>query len=207
MTTSPTTPITWQHIKNAYTYEEYRQMGRDLVSQGKTTGNVQSEKYIEYSKLNDHRMTRLDKQAVITEETKLALKSLTQPMIWVVLTELWCGDAAQNIPVLAKMEAESRGKIRLLLMLRDENPEVIDGYLTNGAKAIPKLVALADKTREELFTWGPRPVPAKQIMLDWRAAGSSPEVDYKKDIQYWYLRDNGQTLQREMVELVRTFVI
>ncbi|HYG15232.1 MAG TPA: thioredoxin family protein, partial [Bacteroidia bacterium] len=100
-------------------------------------------------------------------------------------------------------EALNRGKIRLLLMLRDENPEIMDAYLTNGSRSIPKLIALADKTREELFTWGPRPAPVQQIMLNWRAAGSPEEVDYKKDIQYWYLRDNGQELQKELVELMK----
>jgi hypothetical protein len=201
------TAITREHTKNGFTYEEYRQMGKDLLGQNKTTGNNQSESYIGYSKLNDHRMDRLDKTLTINDELTKLIKSIKRPMIWVVLTELWCGDAAQNLPALAKMEEVKPGKVRLLLLLRDENPEVMDAYLTNGSKSIPKLIALDGETREELFTWGPRPKEAQQIMDDYKTAGSPADVDYKKDIQVWYIQNHTAALQKEFAELLTPYTV
>lgn len=199
-------PITREHTRNGYTYDEYRQMCKDLLAQNKTTGPNQSEKYLEYSRLNQHRMDRLDKTVVINDELSKLIKNIKRPMVWVVLTELWCGDAAQNLPAFAKMEAIKPGKIRLVLLLRDENPEIMDAYLTNGAKSIPKLIALDGETLEELFTWGPRPASAQQIMLDYKAAGSPPDVDYKKDIQVWYIKNHTEALQTEYMQLLAPFI-
>ena len=199
------TPITRAHIKNGFTYEEYRQMGKDLPSQGKTTGQNQSESYLHYSKLNDQRMQRMDKTVEINPQLQSIIKKLKRQMIWVILTELWCGDAAQNVPVLAKMEEVKRGKIRLVLLLRDENPEIMEAYLTNGGKSIPKLIALDAETNEVLFTWGPRPKEAQQIMDDYKAAGEPADVDYKKDIQVWYIQNHSKALQQEFEELLQPY--
>lgn len=199
--------ITREHIRNGYTYEEFRQMAKDLLAQNKTTGPNQSEKYLEYSRLNDHRMDRGDKTFVINDELSKIIKSIKRQMVWVVLVELWCGDVAQNLPALAKMEAVRPGKIRLSLLLRDENPEIMDGYLTNGSRSIPKLIALDAETMEELFVWGPRPASAQQILHDFRAAGSPADVDYKKDIQIWYIKNHTEELQKEFIELLRPFSV
>lgn len=207
METNIMTPITNEHIKNGFAYDEFRQMGKDLLAQNKTTGSNHSEGYMHYSKLNDHRMDRLDKTVTINDEVITALKSIKRPMVWVVLSELWCGDAAQNVPVLAKMADASKNKVRLSLLLRDENPEVMDAYLTNGGKSIPKLIALDAETREELFTWGPRPREAQQILIDFRAAGSPADVDYKKDIQIWYIKNHAQGLQSEFLDLIKPYTV
>lgn len=200
------TPITRSDVKDGYTYDEYRLMGKDLLSQNKTTGSNQSEAFLHYSKLNDQRMDRLDKTAVITDELTALIKNIKRPMVWVVLTELWCGDAAQNVPVLAKMAAVKNGsRIRLSLLLQDENPELMDAYLTNGSKSIPKLIALDAETMEELFVWGPRPKSAQQIMLDYRATGSPADVDYKKDIQVWYIKNHTEELQQEFTALIKPY--
>jgi hypothetical protein len=199
------TPITRAHVKDGFSYEEYRLMGKDLLSQNKTTGPDQSEKLLNYSKLNDQRMDRLDKTVVINDDLKALIKNIKRPMVWVVLTELWCGDAAQNLPAFAKMAAVKNGRIWLSLSLRDENPELMDAYLTNGSRSIPKLIALDSETMEELFVWGPRPKSAQQIMLDYRAAGSPADVDYKKDIQVWYIKNHTEELQQEFAELIKPY--
>ena len=62
----------------------------------------QSEDLLNYSKLNDRRMTRLDKTIQLSHETLLALKKNDKPITWLVLTEGWCGDAAQALPVINK---------------------------------------------------------------------------------------------------------
>jgi hypothetical protein len=205
METDIMTPITKEHIKNGFTYDEFRQMGKDLLAENKTTGNNQSESYLYYSNLNDKRMDRLDKTVTLNDELVHALQNIQRPMVWVVLTELWCGDAAQNVPAIAKMAYANKNKVQLSLLLRDENPEIMDAYLTNGGKSIPKLIALDAETHEELFTWGPRPKEAQQILIDYRAAGSPADVDYKKDIQVWYIKNHTQGLQSEFLELISPY--
>ncbi len=207
METKIMTSITNEHIKNGFSYDEFRQLGKDLLAQNKTTGNNQGETYIHFSNLNNRRMDRLDKTVTINSEVITALRAIKRPIVWVVLVELWCGDAAQNVPILAKMAAASKSKVHLSLLLRDDNPEVMDAYLTNAGKSIPKLIALDGETREELFTWGPRPKEAQQILKDFRAAGSPADVDYKKDIQVWYIKDHAQSLQSEFLEIIKPYTI
>lgn len=207
MQTNIMTTITTEHIKNGYAYDEFRQLGKDLLSQNKTTGSNHSEMYLHYSNLNDKRMDRIDKTTTINDDLVAALRAIKRPMVWVILTELWCGDAAQNVPVFAKMADASKARVRLSLLLRDENPEVMDAYLTNGGKSIPKLIALDAETREELFTWGPRPKEAQQILKDFRDAGSPEDVDYKLEIQKWYIKDHSQGLQNEFLETITPYTV
>jgi hypothetical protein len=114
-----------------------------------------------------------------------------------VLAESWCGDAAQNLPVFAKI-AEANSNITIRILLRDENEELMNQYLTNGGKSIPKLICI-DKDFNELGTWGPRPT----FLQDWlykEKTSPTMEIDeLKAQFQVWYTKDKGQTLQREMV--------
>ena len=142
-------------LENTYTYQEYRDLVKDLLAEGKSTGPEQSDYILNYSKLNNSRMKRLDKTTKISDETAQKIQKLATPQTWLVLTEGWCGDAAQNLPVIHKM-AELNKNINLKLVLRDENLELMDLFLTNGGRSIPKLIAL-DTDNNVIDTWGPRP--------------------------------------------------
>src|SRR5699024_4699032 len=131
-------------IENAMDYEAYREMIDDLLAEGKTTGDNHDDEMIEYTRMNVQRMKRLDKQVELTDDLKDVLQENDRELIWLVLTEAWCGDAAQNIPVLAKMAQES-DKITLKLVLRDEHPDIMDQYLTNGDVQFPSWFALMPK--------------------------------------------------------------
>jgi len=192
--------ITKKYIEDAFSYEEYRQMGKDLLSQGKTTGPNQGEDYLNYSRLNDKRMDRLDKTQELTEETKRAMKGILSPQHWVVITELWCGDAAINLPVIELMAAQSK-RVRLSIILRDENTEVIDEYLTEGARSIPKLIML-DTDYTELAVWGPRPQAAQDIMLEWKKTGNEDKSAMLEAVQHWYMKDKGVSVQEEIIALL-----
>ncbi len=125
----------------SYTYDQFLDLLDDLLTEGKTTGANQSEEYLHYAKLNLQRMRRWNK----TYETGSGLMALIKkqkPQEWWVITEGWCGDSAQNLPAIVKMAAASSGKIKLRIVLRDENPEIMDQYLTNGtSRSIPILVS------------------------------------------------------------------
>ncbi len=172
------------------------------MAQNKTTGTDQSEAMVNYGKLNLQRMQRLEKTVIISNELKSCIEHLNKKLIFLVITEGWCGDAAQNVPVFSFMENIS-SNIELKLLLRDENPELIDKYLTNGARAIPKLICLEKDTLKELFVWGPRPEPCQKIMLEMKAKNADSKVKAEA-IHLWYARDKTATLQKEILELLKS---
>ena len=127
-------------LQNTLSYQEYITTVKELLAQGKSTGYEQSEALTNYSLLNDRRMKRLDKTIKLSIETVQEIKTIKEPQTWLVITEGWCGDAAQNLPVINKIAALNEN-IDLKLVLRDEHLELMDLFLTNGGRAIPKLIA------------------------------------------------------------------
>lgn len=195
--------ITESHVQKGISYKEYRKMIDALLAEGKTTGENHSKDMLHYTELNIQRMNRVEKTEKLSEEMLKTIDNFDSKMVWVVMTEAWCGDAAQNVPMLAKI-ADSTDKIDLKLLLRDEYPEVMDEYLTNGGRSIPKLVALNSETLDELFTWGPRPEPVQSVMIDFK---NNPKGRTRQEviveIQKWYAKDKGRTLQNELVDLMK----
>ena len=189
-----------QRLAKSYSYQEYRKLVSDLLAEGKSTGPNQTEDLTHYSMLNVKRMDRLDKKIELSEATKLRLQKLDKKQLWLVLTEGWCGDAAQNLPVIEKMAKQS-SHIELRLILRDENPEVMNLFLTNGAQAIPKLISF-DEELNVLFTWGARPSIATQMVTDYKAKHGKLDPEFKKNLQVWYNKDKGQNVQSDVVTLI-----
>lgn len=188
-------------LNKAISYQEYRDLVSGLLAEGKSTGPNQSDALLNYSKLNDKRMKRLDKTVKLTEETKSFIENINTPQTFLVLTEGWCGDAAQNIPVLNKI-AELNKNISLKLVLRDENPLLMDQFLTNGGKAIPKMIVL-DEEKNVVDTWGPRPTIATKMVKDYKEANGSLDADFKKDLQVWYNKDKGVNVQEDIVNILK----
>ncbi len=194
--------ITRDQLSRAMTYEQYGNLLRDLLSKGRTTGPNQSEAYLSYAKINLQRMARLDKTVNIDPGLKSALNNINNHYTWLVLTEGWCSDAAQNLPIISAIE-KLCPRISLRLLLRDENPELMDQYLTGTSRAIPKLICVEDDTLRELFTWGPRPAAAQTLMLDLKSK-NTPSAERSLEIQKWYNADKTSTIQSEFLELIQT---
>ncbi|CAM1342700.1 thioredoxin family protein [Tenacibaculum aestuarii] len=190
-----------ESLERALSYTEYRNLVSTLLTEGKSTGPNQSEDLLNYSKLNDKRMKRLDKTIKLTEETIAKIKDVKEPQTWLVLTEGWCGDAAQNIPVIHKITAENPN-IDFKLVLRDENLELMDAFLTNGGRSIPKLIALNEK-KEVINTWGPRPTEATQMVADYKAKNGSLDAEFKEDLQVWYNKNKGENTQEDIISMLQ----
>lgn len=189
-----------QRLATSYSYQEYRKLVSDLLAEGKSTGPNQTEDLTHFSMLNVKRMDRLDKKIELSEDTILRLQKLDKKQLWLVLTEGWCGDAAQNLPIIEKIAKQS-SHIELRLILRDENPEVMNLFLTNGARAIPKLISF-DEELNVLFTWGARPSIATQMVTDYKAKHGKLDPEFKKNLQVWYNKDKGQNVQSDVVTLI-----
>lgn len=193
--------ITIADIANAMTYSEYRQLIDILLEQGKSTGENQSEGLTHYSKMNVQRMKRWDKTSKILPELEELVKSVDERWTWLILTEGWCGDAAQNIPTIVKI-AELNPNINTLFLLRDENLHIIDEYLTNGGRSIPKLVALKTDSLDTLGSWGPRPQVLQDMIPEWK---KNEAEDFKEKIHKWYAKDKTNAVQLEFIELIKSW--
>lgn len=182
-------------------YAEYVGLIDRLLLEGKTTGAKQSEAMFAYGKLNRQRMQRLDKTVEITDEVREAAGSVKRPMIWLTITEGWCGDAAQNIPVIEKIAAAS-ANIESRYILRDEHPELMDRFLTAGARSIPKLIAIDANTLEAIGTWGARPRAAQELFQTLKDSGM-PKPEIMEQLQRWYNSDKNASLQAEFAGLLQ----
>jgi hypothetical protein len=187
-------------LQNSFSYADYRKQIAHLISEGKSTGHEQSKDLLHYSELNETRMNRLEKTIDVLPEIKIKLQNLEKKYIWLVLSEGWCGDAAQIVPVIHKM-AELTDKIELKIALRDDNDALMQHFLTNGGKAIPKLIVLDAENFEVLADWGPRPHGAKQLIIDYKATHGVVDETAKIELQKWYLHDKGVSIQREIIKL------
>ncbi len=187
-------------LKKAISYTSYRKLISDLIASGKSSGPIQSEDLLNYSKLNDRRMTRLDKTIQLSQETLLGLKKIDKPITWLVLTEGWCGDAAQTLPVISKIADES-DLITLKIIFRDEHEQLMSQFLTNGGKSIPKLLVLNSQNKV-LNTWGPRPNTATKMVQDYKNKYGQLDAAFKQQLQVWYNKDKGVNIQEDMLGLL-----
>ena len=116
---------------------------------------------------------------------------------FVVIAEDWCGDAANTVPVLAKLVDESpRAEMRVLR--RDEHPDVMDRYLTGTSRSIPIVIVL-DADFHEVGHWGPRPTPLQAFVMANRA--TVPKAELYPQVRQWYARDRGETTLREILAI------
>ncbi len=189
------------YVEKAMPYAEYIETIDNLLAEGKTTGQNQSEAMFNYGKLNRQRMKRLAISVELNESLTEKVQSIGQKWIWLIITEGWCGDAAQNIPIIEKI-AHLNSNIETRYVLRDENLELMDKYLTNNARSIPKLICLDAETLEEIGTWGPRPAEAMDYFLEMRAAGELDKPQMMENMQRWYIKNKEEAIQAEFETLL-----
>ena len=191
-----------QYLDSSLSYQEYVGLLNGLLEEGKTTGNDQSEKMVNYASLNQQRMKRISKTFTPSEEAVALAAQLERPMIWLVITEGWCGDAAQNLPILDKLQAIFP-RVELKLILRDEYPDLMDQFLTNGGRSIPKLIALDANTQEVINTWGPRPAGLQKIVMEFKKNPHVPYEEFTRDVQLWYAKDKGRSTELEVIKFMQ----
>lgn len=184
--------------RKRYSYQEYRDMINALVAKNKTTGDNHSKVMLGHTTMNVARMNRLDKKAEISDELAAKVKALPA-QTWLVISEAWCGDAAQNLPWINKL-AELNDNVELTIILRDENLDIMDQFLTNGGRSIPKIAAL-DSNNEVLYDWGPRPQLMQGTYSQLKADGLE-YAEISKTIHTMYAKDKGNAFQQEFLELL-----
>jgi len=181
-------------------YLSYRALIDRLLLEGKATGDVTYD--LHYTKMNVQRMSRVDKTVSLTDELLSSIKQLQENYKFLVITEGWCGDAAQIVPVFNKIATASLGKIELKFVLRDKNLPLIDAHLTNGGRAIPVLLVLNETGDKVLASWAPRPQVLQQLLKEWRKETSEMTILSEK-LHSWYAKDKTQTTQAELNTLLK----
>ena len=185
-----------------YSYASYKEEVVSLYEVGKVSGDKQSEALLQTTFMNLQRMKRLDKKSQLSSEMLVLTKKTTRKMNWYLLIEGWCADGSQNVPIIAQI-ADAIATVDLKIVFRDENPEIMNQYLTNGGKAIPKLVCFDAVTNNEIGTWGPRPARIQEKVVAYKK--QHPEMDkndFANHLHKWYAKDKAQALQEEFMELL-----
>lgn len=186
-----------EEINAAISYKAYMEFMQRLVAVGKTSGPNQSEEFAQYTKMNLKRMQRLNKTIKLTDELAEACNQIKKEITFLALTEYWCGDAAQNLPLFNKL-AELNKNLSFKLLFRDENLGLMDAFLTNGGRSIPKVIVLDSNKLEVLGSWGPRPTPAQELVIAFKQKGEGDYQDFLKEIQLWYAKDKTLSQQAEL---------
>lgn len=183
-----------------FTYADFVQYTQDQLSAGRSTNEDNSPEYLHYSKLNLQRMQRVYKRLVMSEQAIASIKALPRQTWW-VLTEGWCGDGAQILPLLQRL-AEHNDDIEVKVLLRDKNLDIMDQYLTNGNRSIPMLIAATDQ--EQLAVWGPRPAGALQLALEYQENKEViPFDEFEISMQQWYNKDAGESTIAEVLKALK----
>lgn len=177
-------------------YKQYQDLFEEILHQPVPTPPYDKISYRENVKLNRARMKTWDNTLELSEELLSELKMLHKKQHWIMIVEPWCIEAANILPFLIKMAEESKF-ISYEIQLRDSEPFMINTYLTNGAKAIPKMV-VRDENDNDLFVWGPRPAEA-QAFRDRLSAANSSSDTIKQALLQWYNADKGKSLNTEIL--------
>jgi hypothetical protein len=192
--------ITPSHLAKAFSYPEYCELIHSLLARNKTTGEDHSPAMIESTRINVQRMQELDATLALDSQVLARLQGLTEPLIWVVLTEAWSIDAAQTVPLIARM-ADASPAITLKILLRDENPDILPAYWTRHHHSIPSIICLDADTLEDLGIWSYRVQPVKTTSgqaYHWGVLAP----DFDKLMEDWYANEKIQALQRELIQLL-----
>lgn len=182
------------------TFDEYQSYFEDILTN--TSAHelyANNPDYLNYTKLNWSRMNRWLKKFEPSEEMKDCIQQIKDPQHWIIITEPWCGDAAHSVAQLYIL-VKNNPLIDFDIQLRDSEPFLIDEYLTNGGKSIPKLI-IRNEVGHDKLVWGPRPLALQQIFEDLKAQGQPFDV-LKEVLQKWYNEDKGEEIQKELISLL-----
>lgn len=194
------TNIDLKTVEKSLTYSEFRSFVSNALVNDPSSLNI-ADNYLPYAEINETRLKRLDKTLKIEEHVIAFFNQLKEEYVWMVISESWCGDAAQSVPVLNKL-AELSDKIELKVVFRDENLELMDAFLTNGGRAIPKLIIAKKSDLSILGDWGPRPKSGQKIIDDYKGAHGTVNEEAKVALQMWYTKDKGHEIANEVMEIM-----
>jgi len=193
--------LAFEYLDRSESIEVYNQRFYDAVHADPETLNEQQKEMLGYYTLNWARSKRVEKTYTVSEDALDIIYCIINPQVWIVITEGWCGDSSQSLPVIAEIARQSQGKIILRIISRDAYPELLEKYQTNGSMSIPKLIGTTYQG-EESWVWGPRPKPANDLFQDLKSKNIAKE-DIYKELHASYAKDKGKAVESELMECIR----
>ena len=187
---------------NSISYESYFELFKQKSEITDVTSfSADEAEKLSNVKINFQRSSRIHRTYQPNEFLKEAVQNIKERQFWFLITESWCGDSAQNIPYIVEI-AKLNPLIEIKIVLRDQNLDFMDLYLTNGNRSIPKLIAF-DENQNELFQWGPRPKEAHELVMRLKEEGKA-KTEFLEQLHLWYGRNRGKVLESEMIELLNS---
>ena len=187
-------------FERGITYKTYSELLQQYARQGKTSGE-QKESYVGYTKLAAARQRRWEK--TYSPEVNF-IDAIYDCKVkgeqWLVFTETWCGDAAHALPFFNEWAIAT--KIPMRIVFRDEHPELMDQFLTDGGRSIPKWIRLNDHF-EAVSNWGPRPSELTDHYKQWKADTDFDKSEWSLFAQDWYNKNKGRALENDIFDLMR----
>ncbi|MFA5573509.1 MAG: thioredoxin family protein [Brumimicrobium sp.] len=185
-------------MKNIIKWDEYLQLFENILNNPSPNPPYDNPDYFNYLKLNHNRQNRWLKKGELNPQLVDIIKGIKEKQSWYLITEPWCGDAAHSVPFIYLL-SQINPNIELKIVLRDTEPFMIENYLTNGGKSIPKLV-IRDENEKDLHVWGPRPDECQTLYQNL----TKNEEDFetiKIALQKWYNEDKGVSIQEEFINM------
>jgi len=186
------------YLEKGYSYPDYLKKIEDQLFDLNQLGDENG--MAKYYSMNLKRIDRLNKTFELTEQQKEQLKSIVPDFKLLVISEGWCGDAAQSMPIVNVIMQELG--VEQKIVLRDENPELMNAYLTDGAKSIPMFIGV-NAEGKEVFHFGPRPAAGMEMLVKHK---ENPEIytadEFHKDLQVWYNQDKGESTFKELLAVI-----
>lgn len=198
-----------EKLIDAMNYREYLDKVYALLEESHSEVSEEAEVLMHYTRMNTRRMELWNKTIVLLPEAENYFQSIDKKIDFLIITEAWCGDAAHVMPMMQKI-IDLNENFSIKTIMRDEHPEIMDQYLTNGTKSIPIIVALQciDDKYVELFRWGPKPMPMMKKLKDFKEGKLNvSKGTLLKETQLWYEEDKTNTIQTELTELMKSSLI
>ena len=189
-----------QRPHNGLTYEEYISQWKTKLEQPLKGLDRVARRYHFYSKYNDERSGRVKEAYVMNTDFRATLEAINEPQLWMIITEDWCVDSAYTLPIFYAA-AVSNSQIKIRILPRDSNLDIMDQYLTNEARSIPKLVIFTMEG-QELGVWGPRPATLQAMRKEMKDAGESGNIISQKSVE-WYEAGGWREVEKELNILLR----
>lgn len=155
------------------------------------------EDYLETAAANVELWRSVTARAKVPDDLLARARALP-PRNLLVLSEDWCGDAVNTVPLMAAL-ADAVPQFELRILARDRNLDLMDEHLSDGARAIPVIIAYDDEFRE-LGWWASRPAPLQAwVMSEGKAMAKEERY---KEVRRWYANDRGRTTLAEIVAML-----
>ena len=194
--------ITPSILEQTLDWQQYYTLCEQYVKGDDKPLIYQDEKMLRYTASNIMRMDAILQYITIESKLYNLLQTVTTPWTWLVLAEPWCGDVSQILPVLYTI-ASCNDLIDFKILQSDSHPQVLDEYMTDQSRSIPKLICLETGTLKEIGRWGPRPAALQTLVAQHKDDTTLNYRDKVRIVHNWYETDKTQAIQVEFIDLIK----